>query len=90
MKSVYFFDKGDGRNKKLLGGKGAGLCEMTQLNLPVPPGFVITTEVCKMYYKNGRILPDNVMVQVRKNISKIERNTGKRVELQKATRCWSR
>ncbi len=78
MKSVYFFDKGDGKNKKLLGGKGAGLCEMTQLNLPVPPGFVITTEVCKMYYKNGRILPDDVMAQVRKNISKIERNTGKR------------
>ncbi|MGD8876451.1 MAG: PEP/pyruvate-binding domain-containing protein, partial [Syntrophobacterales bacterium] len=41
---VYSFEKGDGKNKKLLGGKGANLCEMTQIGIPVPPGFVITTE----------------------------------------------
>jgi len=52
MKPIYFFNEGNGKNKKLLGGKGAGLCEMTRLKLPVPPGFVITTEVCKQYYKN--------------------------------------
>ncbi len=46
--------KGDGKNKKLLGGKGAGLCEMTRLKLPVPPGFTITTEVCKEYYQNNK------------------------------------
>ena len=45
MKQIYFYDEGDGKNKKLLGGKGAGMCEMTKLKLPVPPGFVITTEV---------------------------------------------
>ena len=53
MKAVYFFDEGDGKNKKLLGGKGAGLCEMTRLKLPVPPGFTITTEVCREYQKIG-------------------------------------
>lgn len=42
---IYDFEQGDGKNKKLLGGKGAGLCEMTRIGLPVPPGFVITTEV---------------------------------------------
>ncbi|MBN2123097.1 MAG: hypothetical protein JW821_02285, partial [Deltaproteobacteria bacterium] len=43
---VFSFDEGDGKNKKLLGGKGANLCGMTQIGLPVPPGFVITTEAC--------------------------------------------
>ena len=45
-KFVFSFDEGDGKNKKLLGGKGANLCEMTQMGLPVPPGFVISTEAC--------------------------------------------
>jgi len=45
-KYVYTFEEGDGKNKKLLGGKGANLCEMTQIGIPVPPGFVITTEAC--------------------------------------------
>ncbi len=78
MKQVYFFNEGDGKNKKLLGGKGAGLCEMTRLKLPVPPGFVITTEVCKKYYENGKKLPSNLLAQVKKNISKIEKKTGKK------------
>ncbi len=78
MKAVYFFDEGDGKNKKLLGGKGAGLCEMTRLKLPVPPGFVITTEVCKKYYENNKKLPKEVITQVKKNIAKIEKKTGKK------------
>ena len=78
MKQVYFFNEGDGKNKKLLGGKGAGLCEMTRLKLPVPPGFVITTEVCKKYYKNNKKLPSDLISQVKKNISKIEKKTGKK------------
>ena len=77
MKPIYFFDEGDGKNKKLLGGKGAGLIEMTRLGLPVPPGFTITTEVCNMYYDNNKKLPRNLMPQVKKNIQKIERKTGK-------------
>jgi pyruvate,orthophosphate dikinase len=78
MKQVYFFDEGDGKNKKLLGGKGAGLCEMTRLKLPVPPGFVITTEVCKGYYANNKKLPKTLIPEVKKNIAKIEKMTGKK------------
>ncbi len=78
MKLVYFFDEGDGKNKKLLGGKGAGLAEMTQLDLPVPPGFIITTEVCNGYYAKDRQLPKNLMSEVKKNLKKIETKTGKK------------
>ncbi|MEK6834286.1 MAG: PEP/pyruvate-binding domain-containing protein, partial [Thermoproteota archaeon] len=78
MKPIYFFDEGDGKNKKLLGGKGAGLCEMTRIGLPVPPGFTITTEVCDKYYQNNKKLPHNLMAEVRKNIAKIEKITGKK------------
>jgi pyruvate,orthophosphate dikinase len=78
MKQVYFFDQGDGKNKKLLGGKGAGLCEMTRLKLPVPPGFTITTEVCKKYYENNKRLPKTLMAEVKKNIARIEKATGKK------------
>ena len=77
MKRVCFFDEGYGIDKKILGGKGAGLCEMTKLKLPVPPGFVITTEVCKEYYANNRKLPKSLMSEVKKNIAKIEQETGK-------------
>lgn len=78
MKSIYFFDEGNGKNRKLLGGKGAGLCEMTRLKLPVPPGFVITTEVCKNYYENNKTLSKNLISEVKKNIAKIEKKTGKK------------
>ncbi|MFZ8921658.1 MAG: pyruvate, phosphate dikinase [Nitrosopumilaceae archaeon] len=78
MKQIYFYDEGDGKNKKLLGGKGAGLCEMTRLKLPVPPGFVITTEVCKKYYENNKKLPNSLISELRKNIAKIEKKTGKK------------
>jgi len=78
MKQIYFYDEGDGKNKKLLGGKGAGLCEMTRLKLPVPPGFVITTEVCKKYYENNKKLPKSLIPEIKKNISKIEKKTGKK------------
>ncbi|HEV2192372.1 MAG TPA: pyruvate, phosphate dikinase [Nitrosopumilaceae archaeon] len=78
MKTVYFFNEGDGHNKKLFGGKGAGLAEMTKLGLPVPPGFTITTEVCNWYYANGKKLPRTLMHDVKKNITKIEKKTGKR------------
>lgn len=77
MKRVCFFDEGYGIDRKILGGKGAGLCEMTKLKLPVPPGFVITTEVCKEYYTNNRKLPKTLMSEVKKNIARIEQETGK-------------
>ena len=77
MRQIYFYDEGDGSAKKLLGGKGAGLCEMTRLELPVPPGFTITTQVCKRYYENKKNLPKTLMGEVKKNIAKIEAGTGK-------------
>ena len=61
MKSIYAFEDADSKNRMLLGGKGAGLSEMTRLKLPVPPGFTITTEVCNKYYDNGKKLPKDVM-----------------------------
>jgi len=78
MKAIYAFEDADSKNRALLGGKGAGLSEMTKLKLPVPPGFTITTEVCNEYYKNKNQLPKNLMSQVIKNISKIEKKTGKK------------
>ncbi len=75
---VYSFKDGDGKNKHLLGGKGANLCEMTQIGLNVPPGFVITTEACLHYLATPeRELPADLMNVVRKQIKDIEKATGK-------------
>ncbi len=76
-KYVYLFTEGDGKNKALLGGKGAGLCEMTRIGLPVPPGFVITTEACVYYYKNGDY-PEGLKDQVKEGLKRVEEETGKR------------
>jgi pyruvate,orthophosphate dikinase len=78
VKPIYFFDEADGKNKMLLGGKGAGLAEMTRLGLPVPPGFIITTEICEKFYEAGRRLPDGLMDEVRKSIKRLESLTGKK------------
>jgi pyruvate, orthophosphate dikinase len=78
VKPIYFFDETDGITKMLLGGKGAGLAEMTRLGLPVPPGFIITTEICEKFYEAGRRLPDGLMDEVRKSIRRLEGLTGKR------------
>ncbi|MGC8603328.1 MAG: PEP/pyruvate-binding domain-containing protein, partial [Desulfomonilaceae bacterium] len=70
QKYVYAFKEGDGKNKKLLGGKGAGLCEMTQIGLNVPPGFVITTDACLTYLDSGKSeLPSGLMDEVKKHIA---------------------
>ena len=78
VKSIYAFEDANSKNRMLLGGKGAGLSEMTRLKLPVSSGFTITTEVCNIYYENKKRLPKNLMVEVSKNISKIEKKTGKK------------
>ena len=78
LKPVYAFEEADFKNRMLLGGKGAGLSEMTRLKLPVPPGFTITTEVCNKYYENGKKLPKAVMPLVMKNITKMEKKTCKK------------
>lgn len=77
-KWVYSFEKGDGKNKKLLGGKGANLCEMTQIGLNVPPGFVITTEACLSYLDTeDRALPGGMMDEVHAQMAALEEKTGK-------------
>jgi pyruvate,orthophosphate dikinase len=82
-KYVYLFANGraDGRGdmKDLLGGKGAGLAEMTNAGLPVPPGFTITTEACNAYYRAGEKFPDGMWDQVLEALRKIEEATGKRL-----------
>ena len=78
MKSIYAFEDADSKNRMLLGGKGAGLSEMTKLKLPVSSGFTITTEVCNKYYENKKHLPKDLMLEVSKNISKVEKKTGKK------------
>jgi pyruvate,orthophosphate dikinase len=73
---IFSFQNGDGKNKSLLGGKGANLCEMTQIGLNVPPGFVISTEACLDYLRNHR-LPDGLIEDVKRHMEEIERTTGK-------------
>ncbi|OGA64876.1 MAG: pyruvate, phosphate dikinase, partial [Betaproteobacteria bacterium RIFCSPLOWO2_12_FULL_67_28] len=73
---VYAFENGDGKNKLLLGGKGANLCEMTQIGLNVPPGFVVTTEACLAYLDKNR-LPAGLMDEVKGHLAALEKKTGK-------------
>ena len=69
-KYVFSFKEGDGKNKKLLGGKGAGLCEMTQIGLNVPPGFVVSNEACLAYLDSPEgELPLGLMDEVRSHIA---------------------
>ena len=79
---IYYFGRtkteGSGKQKMLLGGKGANLAEMTSIGLPVPPGFTITTEVCDLYYKSGRKLPAGLMEEVAKNVGMLEKELGKK------------
>ncbi|MGC9002599.1 MAG: pyruvate, phosphate dikinase [Dictyoglomus sp.] len=77
-KRVYLFEEADGKNRLLFGGKGAGLADMTKAGLPVPPGFIITTEVCKEYYENGKKLPEGLMEEVLEAMKKLEEKTGKK------------
>jgi pyruvate,orthophosphate dikinase len=75
-KYIYSFQKGDGKNKILLGGKGANLCEMTQIGLNVPPGFVITTKACLDYLETHQ-LPEGLLEDVKSHISEVEALSGK-------------
>ena len=80
-KQVYFFGaakaEGRGDQKELLGGKGAGLAEMTRIGLPVPAGFTITTEICDLFYKRGKKWPPGLEAQVRKALHRLEDVTGR-------------
>src|SRR5215471_5270285 len=77
-KFVFSFKEGNGKNKQLLGGKGANLCEMTQIGLNVPPGFVISTEACLTYLANPHHpLPGGLLTQVTEHMHQVEKTTGK-------------
>jgi pyruvate, orthophosphate dikinase len=76
-KWVYFFEQGDGSMKELLGGKGAGLAEMTRAGLPVPAGFTITTEACLKFYEAGKRFPDGLDAQVDDAMRELESRTKK-------------
>ena len=77
-KWVYMFTEGNATMRNLLGGKGANLAEMTNLGLPVPQGFTITTEACTQYYEDGRKINDEIMGQIMEAITKMEEGTGKK------------
>jgi pyruvate,orthophosphate dikinase len=77
-KYVYLFREGDASMRDLLGGKGAGLAEMTKSGAPVPPGFTITTEACNEYYANNRQFPEGMWEQVLEALKEVEQQAGKR------------
>ena len=77
-KYVYLFTEGNASMRELLGGKGANLAEMTNIGLPVPQGFTITTEACTQYYEDGRKINDEIKAQIMEYISKMEKITGKK------------
>jgi len=82
IKYVYFFGagkaEGNGKQKDLLGGKGAGLAEMSKAGVPVPPGFTVTTDVCRYYYAHGRRTPPELAVQFKAMMQKLEKVSGKK------------
>ena len=76
-KYVYLFSEGDGSMRNLLGGKGANLAEMTRIGIPVPQGFIVTTEACNKYYEDGKQITNSIVEEIHANIKELERITGK-------------
>ncbi|MBR6667930.1 MAG: pyruvate, phosphate dikinase, partial [Clostridia bacterium] len=77
-KFVYLFTEGNGSMRELLGGKGANLAEMTNIGLPVPQGFTISTEACTQYYEDGRQINADIEAEIMANVAKLEEITGKK------------
>ena len=77
-------------SKNILGGKGANLSEMTNLGFPVPPGFIISTEVCEIFYKNNKSLNKNIIKEIFKELKKIEINSGKKLGTLRKALEWVR
>ena len=77
-KYVYLFTEGNGSMRELLGGKGANLAEMTNIGLPVPQGFTISTEACTQYYEDGRKINDEIQAEIMEYVTKLEEITGKK------------
>ena len=82
-KHVYAFGggtaDGDGKMKDVLGGKGAGLAEMSKAGVPVPPGFTISTEVCNIYFQNGNKVPDEIQREVNQALAGLEEKMGQKL-----------
>ena len=78
-KYVYMFNEGNASMRNLLGGKGANLAEMTLLNLPIPQGFIITTEACTVYNEGGKQLTDDIVSQMETALQKLEQLAGKKL-----------
>ena len=76
-KYVYHFEEAYGLGKELLGGKGAGLAEMTHIGVPIPQGFTISTEACTLYYDSGKQIPAEVKEEIKNAIHHVEELTGK-------------
>lgn len=76
-KYVYSFKDGYGKGKELLGGKGAGLAEMTHIGIPIPQGFTVTTEACNLYYESDKKIPEFVIEQIKQAVKDLEETTGK-------------
>ena len=85
-KWVYLFDDGPGDDKSLLGGKGAGLCEMTQAGLPVPPGLVVTTEACNAFFENDKNFPEGMWEQVVEGLRRVPTYGGRQ---RRTERSWT-
>ena len=77
-KFVYLFKEGNGSMRELLGGKGANLAEMTNLGMPVPQGFTVTTEACTQYYADGKKINDDIQAEIYKNMAELEKISGKK------------
>src|SRR5687768_11561881 len=78
-KLIYTFSEGNASMRSTLGGKGAGIAEMTNAGLPVPPGFTITTEACNAYFASGKKLPPGLWDQVEKALARVEKSTAKKL-----------
>lgn len=78
QKYVYLFSEGDGSMRSLLGGKGANLAEMTNLGMPVPQGFIITTEACTRYYDDGEKIGEDIEKEIFEYVDKLEEMAGKK------------
>src|SRR5437763_12864490 len=78
-KWVYLFEEGSGDDKELLGGKGAGLAEMSRAGLPVPPGFTIATDVCVIFFENGNKVPDEIEQEMDASLAKLEESMGQKL-----------
>ena len=78
-KMVYLFEEGNADMRNLLGGKGANLAEMTNLGLPIPQGFTVTTEACTDYYNNGRTISEDIQQQIFTALADLEKKQGKKI-----------